>query len=142
MWVASSRAPLPREIWSSRRLTRMRAGARWRTTRRPTFFHAALRAELGEHVHQSGSLVTPDRLRFDFAHGQSLTPDERRAVQEWVNRAIRANLPVSVVEMPTSDAVKIGALALFDEKYGDLARVVTVPSPTPCLVKTQAMKPR
>ena len=93
--------------------------------------HAALRAELGEHVHQSGSLVTPDRLRFDFAHGQSLTPDERRAVQEWVNRAIRANLPVSVVEMPTSDAVKIGALALFDEKYGDLARVVTVPSPTP-----------
>lgn len=93
--------------------------------------HAALRAELGEHVHQSGSLVTPDRLRFDFAHGQSLTPDERRAVQERVNRAIRENLPVAVVEMPTSEAVKMGALALFDEKYGDLARVVTVPSPTP-----------
>ncbi len=91
--------------------------------------HAALRAELGEHVHQAGSLVAPDRLRFDFAHGQALTPAERQAVQARVNRAIRADLPVQVDEMPTAEALKLGAMALFDEKYGDVARVVTVPAP-------------
>ncbi len=95
--------------------------------------HAALRAELGEHVHQSGSLVAPDRLRFDFAHGQPLTVAERRAVQVRVNAAIRADLPVDVVEMPTVEALKSGAMALFDEKYGDVARVVTVPAPGPLL---------
>jgi alanyl-tRNA synthetase len=95
--------------------------------------HAALRAELGEHVHQSGSLVAPDRLRFDFAHGQPLTSAERRAVQSRVNAAIRADLPVDIAQMPTAEALKLGAMALFDETYGDVARVVTVPTPGPLL---------
>jgi alanyl-tRNA synthetase len=78
-------------------------------------------------------MVAPDRLRFDFAHGQPLTYAERRAVQARVNAAIRADLPVEVEEMPTALALQSGAMALFDEKYGDIARVVTVRTAGPLL---------
>ncbi len=89
--------------------------------------HAALRAVLGEHVHQRGSLVAPDRLRFDFSHPSPLSADAIAEVTELVNREIARALPVSWVERPYVEAVAGGATALFGEKYGDIVRVVTVP---------------
>ncbi len=88
--------------------------------------HAALREVLGPQAHQAGSLVAPDRLRFDFTHSQPLTREERRAVQHWVNDVIRRNLEVQVDVLPFEEAMRSGAVALFDEKYGDRVRVVTV----------------
>jgi alanyl-tRNA synthetase len=88
---------------------------------------AALRSVLGEHVHQRGSLVTPERLRFDFIHNGPLTPGEIARVEELVNREIWRNEPVRVREMAYSDAQGLGAMALFGEKYGDRVRVVEVP---------------
>jgi alanyl-tRNA synthetase len=88
--------------------------------------HAALRAELGAHVHQTGSLVAPDRLRFDFSHGEPLTAEQRRAVQARVNDAVRRNLEVRTDVMPNEAAMRSGAVALFDEKYGDAVRVLTI----------------
>ena len=87
---------------------------------------AALRRVLGDHVHQSGSLVTPERLRFDFTHIAPLTPEELKAVEHEVNRAIMADLPVSTRLMDQKSAVSMGAMALFGEKYGDTVRVVTM----------------
>ncbi|HEX2205592.1 MAG TPA: alanine--tRNA ligase [Longimicrobium sp.] len=89
--------------------------------------HAALREVLGEHVHQMGSLVAPDRLRFDFSHSGPLTPDEVARVEEMVNRGIWGNTPVQTQELPYREAVERGAMALFGEKYGDRVRVVEVP---------------
>jgi alanyl-tRNA synthetase len=89
--------------------------------------HAALRQHLGGHVRQAGSLVAPDRLRFDFAHGAALSEDERRAVEQTVNEQVFRNTPVRTEEQNTSDAIKGGAMALFGEKYGDRVRVVTIP---------------
>ena len=89
--------------------------------------HAALRAVLGTHVQQAGSLVAPDRLRFDFAHSQPVTPDELAEVERRVNRQVYANLPVQTDVRTTADAVAEGAMALFGEKYGDRVRVVSVP---------------
>jgi alanyl-tRNA synthetase len=89
--------------------------------------HAALRQRLGAHVRQAGSLVAPDRLRFDFTHPQALTPDERRAIERAVNEQIFANQPVETVIRRADDAIKAGAMALFGEKYGDTVRVVSVP---------------
>jgi alanyl-tRNA synthetase len=88
--------------------------------------HAALRAELGEHVHQAGSLVAPDRLRFDFSHGDALSPEQRRAVERRVNAGVRRDLPVQTEVMPLEQALQAGAIALFDEKYGETARVLTI----------------
>ena len=88
--------------------------------------HEALRHELGSHVQQRGSLVAPDRLRFDFAHGQSLTPDEIRAVETRVNEAILSAFPVVIQELPINEARNLGAMMLFGEKYGDVVRVVSV----------------
>jgi alanyl-tRNA synthetase len=88
--------------------------------------HAALRAELGPHVHQAGSLVAPDRLRFDFLHGAALSVEQRRAVQRRVNDAIRRNLEVQTAVMPVEEAMRSGAMALFDERYGDTTRVLTI----------------
>ena len=88
--------------------------------------HAALRAVLGEHVQQSGSLVAPERLRFDFSHRGPLGPDEQREIERRVNAAIRANLPVEPTVMPLQAALASGALALFDERYGEQARVVRI----------------
>ncbi|WP_456477036.1 alanine--tRNA ligase [Oceanithermus sp.] len=88
--------------------------------------HAALRAVLGPHVRQAGSLVAPDRLRFDFTHAAPLDAEEVRKVELLVNRWIQADFPVSWTFMPLEEAKKVGAMALFGEKYGDTVRVVRV----------------
>ena len=88
--------------------------------------HAALRRVLGTHVKQAGSLVGPDRLRFDFSHIAALTADELAAVERDVNRMILANCPVSTAEMSHDEALGSGAMALFGEKYGAQVRVVSV----------------
>ncbi|RLC89196.1 MAG: alanine--tRNA ligase [Chloroflexi bacterium] len=88
--------------------------------------HSELRYILGEHVQQAGSLVAPDRLRFDFTHPAMLTQDELDAVARPVNDAILVNYPVEVVEKPYHQAVREGAIALFGEKYGDVVRVVCI----------------
>ncbi|CAN5786219.1 alanine--tRNA ligase [soil metagenome] len=89
--------------------------------------HAALRDVLGTHVVQRGSLVAPDRLRFDFAQPRPLAPDEIRAVEDQVNTAILQDVDVTTEEKPYAEAVELGAMALFGEKYGDVVRVVMVP---------------
>ncbi len=89
--------------------------------------HAALREVLGDHVHQAGSLVAPDRLRFDFAHHGPLSDSEIRRVEVIVNRGVLAAIPLDVREKPYAEAVATGAMALFGEKYGDVVRVVSVP---------------
>ena len=88
--------------------------------------HAALRAVLGSHVRQAGSLVTPDRLRFDFTHVSPLTPEETRQVESLVNERIRANVPVRKRETTFRDAVSEGALAFFGDRYADEVRVVEI----------------
>jgi len=89
--------------------------------------HAALRATLGSHVRQAGSLVAPDRLRFDFTHFSGLTPDERREIERVVNEEIYRNETVQTTERNAEEAIREGAMALFGEKYGDRVRVVSVP---------------
>ena len=86
----------------------------------------ALRDTLGDHVHQAGSLVEPDFLRFDFTHFSAVTPDELKQVEEAVNAAILEGLSVDTKEMPIEEARKSGATALFGEKYGDVVRVVSM----------------
>jgi alanyl-tRNA synthetase len=88
--------------------------------------HAALRQTLGTHVRQAGSLVAPDRLRFDFAHFTAMTSDERAAVERIVSEQIFRNTPVTTEVKSTEDAIKGGAMALFGEKYGDKVRVVGI----------------
>lgn len=88
--------------------------------------HAALRAVLGPHVRQAGSLVAPDRLRFDFTHPEPLKPEELERVELLVNRWIMADFPVTWRYMPLEEARKEGAMALFGEKYGEVVRVVRV----------------
>ncbi len=88
--------------------------------------HAALRNRLGGHITQKGSLVAPDRLRFDFSHNQAVTPDEIALVEADVNAQIRQNQAVSTRLMTPDDAVAAGALALFGEKYGDEVRVLSM----------------
>ncbi|EMG38043.1 alanyl-tRNA synthetase [Desulfocurvibacter africanus PCS] len=100
------------------------------TARNHTTTHllqAALRKVLGDHVKQSGSLVGPDRLRFDFTHISALTPEELRAVEDEVNRAIVASLPVSREYLSQQQALAKGATALFGEKYGETVCVIEVP---------------
>jgi alanyl-tRNA synthetase len=87
---------------------------------------AALRAVLGDHVQQAGSVVEPDRLRFDFHHFQALTPEEVRRVEDWVNGVVFSDPEVSKVETTMEAAKAKGAIAFFGEKYGDRVRVVTV----------------
>ena len=86
--------------------------------------HAALRAELGEHVEQRGSLVSADKLRFDFTHPNPLDSGQLERVARLVNEQIRANTQVNVRTMPKAEALKAGATALFGEKYADQVRVV------------------
>jgi alanyl-tRNA synthetase len=88
--------------------------------------HAALRRHLGTHVTQKGSLVAPDRLRFDFSHPKPVTPEERAAIEAEVNRFLRQNAEARVRLMARDEAIAAGAMALFGEKYGDEVRVVSM----------------
>jgi alanyl-tRNA synthetase len=88
--------------------------------------HAALREVLGQHAHQAGSLVAPDRLRFDFTHGKGTTPEELLAVERMVNSVVREDDDVRTSATSYDEAIQAGALAFFGEKYGDEVRVVTI----------------
>jgi alanyl-tRNA synthetase len=105
-------------------------GVRIATARNHTsthLLHAALRKVLGEHVKQAGSQVSEKRLRFDFTHIAQPTPEELQAVEDEVNRAILADIPVGTEELEYQEAVERGAMALFGEKYEDRVRMVQVP---------------
>ncbi len=88
--------------------------------------HAALRAVLGEHVHQKGSDVAPERLRFDFTHKRALTDEEKQQVEAWVNARIKEDLPVNFTQMDKEDALRSGALAFFPERYPQKCKVYTI----------------
>ena len=87
---------------------------------------AALRKVLGDHVHQAGQLVDGERVRFDFSHFEAVTPDELKEIEGIINKNILDAIPVTMTEMPIDEARKLGAMALFGEKYGDIVRVVNV----------------
>ena len=88
--------------------------------------HKALQEVLGDHVRQAGSAVRPDKLRFDFTHGEALTPEQRASIERRVNEQVFANLPVRTFETPIEEARNLGAMMLFGEKYGDVVRVVEI----------------
>ncbi len=88
--------------------------------------HHALKAVLGDHVAQKGSLVAPDRLRFDFAHFSPMTEDQKRTVEDLVNAEIRRNIDSKVEVLPIAEAKQRGAVAMFGEKYGEQVRVVSI----------------
>jgi len=107
------------------------AQRRWDIMRNHTathLLHAGLRAVLGQHARQAGSLVAPDRLRFDFTHPRPLTADEIRRVQQLVTEAIFENMPLAVVEKPRQEAEGEGAMALFGETYGETVRTISIGS--------------
>jgi alanyl-tRNA synthetase len=113
--------------------TRVRAVVPW-SVRYPTIanhtathlLHKALRDVLGEHAKQAGSAVRPDKLRFDFTHGQALTAEEREEVERRVNAKVFENLPVRAYVTPIDEARRLGAMMLFGEKYGNEVRVVEI----------------
>ncbi|OGW42002.1 MAG: alanine--tRNA ligase, partial [Nitrospirae bacterium GWD2_57_9] len=110
-------------------LARVDEAGRGDTARHHTathLLHATLRYVLGDHVKQSGSLVSPERLRFDFTHYTAMTDREIARVEELINEYIRENHPVQTQVLDVEQAVASGAMALFDEKYGDKVRVVSV----------------
>jgi alanyl-tRNA synthetase len=88
--------------------------------------HAALRNVLGRHVTQKGQMVDGERIRFDFSHGQPLTPEEIDRIEAEVNAVVRQNLPAETKNMKPAEAIEAGAMALFGEKYGDSVRVLTL----------------
>jgi alanyl-tRNA synthetase len=118
------------EITFGRALARVPSDRRRDTERNHTathLLHAALRAVAGEGVHQAGSVVEPDRLRFDFTHHGPLRPEQLAEIERRVNRGVWASVPVTLEQKAYKDAVAAGAMALFNEKYGDVVRVVSIP---------------
>jgi alanyl-tRNA synthetase len=118
------------EISFGRAIARVPSDRRRDTERNHTathLLHAALRAVAGEGVHQAGSVVEPDRLRFDFTHHGPLRAEQLLDIEQRVNRGIWASVPVMLQEKAYKEAVAGGAMALFNEKYGDVVRVVTIP---------------
>lgn len=93
--------------------------------------HAELHAVLGEHARQAGSLVASDRLRFDFTHPEALTPEQLERIETGVNRAILGDYPLNITFKPLQEAINEGAMALFDEKYGEIVRNITIGEPEP-----------
>jgi alanyl-tRNA synthetase len=105
------------------------ASRRWDIMRNHTathLLHAALRRVLGEHARQAGSLVAPDRLRFDFTHPHAMTANEIVQIEALVNEAVLENYPLEIVERPRDQAIAEGALALFGETYGERVRTITI----------------
>ena len=118
------------DITFGRALARVPSDRRRDTERNHTathLLHAALRQVAGEGVHQAGSVVEPDRLRFDFTHHGPLRPEQLAEIERRVNRGIWAAVPVTLEQKAYKEAVATGAMALFNEKYGDVVRVVTIP---------------
>jgi alanyl-tRNA synthetase len=91
--------------------------------------HAALRAVLGDHVEQRGSNITAERLRFDFSHPEKMTEEQKKQVEELVNYAISHDYPVSFAEMSVAEAKKLGAMGLFEDKYGAKVKVYSIGDP-------------
>jgi alanyl-tRNA synthetase len=117
---------LPAEV-SGKVNAKVDAGKRKETTLHHSathLLHAALREVLGNHVAQKGSLVNEERLRFDFSHFAKVTDEEMARIEMIVNEKIRENIPVVIKSLPKEEALKLGAMALFGEKYGDVVRVV------------------
>ncbi len=103
---------------------------RWATAANHTathLLHAALRQVLGDHVKQAGSLVSAQRLRFDFTHFEAMTPEQMREVERIVNRSVRANIELCTTVMDLDEAIASGATALFEERYGEKVRLVEIP---------------
>lgn len=91
--------------------------------------HAALRQILGNHARQAGSLVAPDRLRFDFTHPEPMAPDQIRQVEDWVNQHVLANHDLHIRQQERTEATREGAMALFGETYGDTVRTISIGEP-------------
>ena len=125
--VAGGRPRLEDPVWAVVDVGRRMDIARNHTATH--LLHSELRYILGEHVQQAGSLVAPDRLRFDFTHGAMLTQEQLDAVEQSVNDAVLANYPLEVEESSYQEAVGAGAMALFGEKYGEHVRVVKIGMP-------------
>ena len=124
--TVSSGALKPRDIVSAAVDEKTRDATR-RNHTATHLLHAALRHVLGPHVKQAGSLVAPDRLRFDFVHTSAVTREQLDAIERIVNEQICRNTPVQTEVRATDEAMALGAMALFGEKYGDRVRVVSVP---------------
>ena len=110
-------------------IARIDADRRQRIRRHHTathLLHRALREMLGQHVHQAGSLVAPDRLRFDFAHVSPIQPEQIAEIESLIARQIRLDRPVNAINTTYDDAIKAGAMALFGEKYGDDVRMLEI----------------
>ncbi len=124
--IGRAAAPLTRGALVTPRVDAARRAAIRRNHTGTHLLHAALRETLGPHVKQAGSLVAPDRLRFDFVHGAAVAAEQRQRIERTVNDAILANSPVHTAVKDTQQAIADGATALFGEKYGDRVRVVSI----------------
>lgn len=124
-----ARGFLPDPLPNTQVKARVKRDQRMSTARNHTATHllqAALRQVLGQHVHQSGSLVTPFRLRFDLTHFERISPDQLKKIERIVNEKIWENIPLQIIHTTFDEAKKQGAMALFGEKYGDQVRMIKI----------------